>query len=204
MLDDTIQDLKVRLEPSELDAASLRKLLVQRDVELNESHRQNDELSLTETKFQCKFNGIVAELKGQERSIESKQESLERLVRGINGAASKVEDHKVLKESVISLYRTHANIQKGEYPRVNKVQKGDNNGRVDGNLKKKITKARKIGEKDNTSHEIDYTRLIKQNVLLTRVSLRNMSDEESWNFWLFILAYDYFVENIIDFGIGAQ
>eukprot|EP00814_Leptocylindrus_danicus_P018847 CAMPEP_0116018788 /NCGR_PEP_ID=MMETSP0321-20121206/8853_1 /TAXON_ID=163516 /ORGANISM="Leptocylindrus danicus var. danicus, Strain B650" /LENGTH=1176 /DNA_ID=CAMNT_0003489241 /DNA_START=260 /DNA_END=3792 /DNA_ORIENTATION=- len=168
MLDDTIQDLKVRLEPSELDAASLRKLLVQRDVELNESHRQNDELSLTETKLHCKFNGIVAELKGQERSIESKQESLERLVRGVNGASSKVEDHKDLKESIISLYRTHANIQKGKYPRVNKAQKGDNNGRVDGNLKKKILKARKIGEKDNTSHEIDYTRLIKQNVLLTR------------------------------------
>lgn len=172
MLDDTIQDLKVRLEPSELDAASLRTLLDRRDENLNEHHRQYDELNLIKTKLQCKFNGMHAELKGQESNLNSTQETLEFLAGGVNEALSKVEDHKLFKESVISLYRILTKIHKVKSLEVKTNQIVDKDGQEVANLKNKITKARSIGEKDHTSHEIDHTRLIKQNVFLTRVRWR--------------------------------
>ena len=179
VLDYKIKELKRQIEPRENEIADMRTQIEEMDLELEQYHKSNSALDLMIGELRLKMDGMNREIFSQEKVIETGAEFIKRFRRDLHGAAQKIGDNKGLKDSVTLLYKMYsqddlrlAGAGGGEG---GDGKKGGGGGEVQNeynrqreHLERSVESLKRKIEKDVDLHNSDHSRLVRENVALTK------------------------------------
>ena len=169
-LDEELQQLRQRLEPFEKNASNLNRQLHQSNAIFIQEEKEHNIIKLTLTGVADKLKALKRELIVQDRLIKSKKSFTKSRLLRVNDLRTK-KDYISLKAAVVDLYKSHnqnnvllSNESINEASAIKLMKEVED-------LKRKLCKANDICKKEQTSHEMDYKRLAKQNAILKRVCI---------------------------------
>lgn len=168
VLDYKIRELKKQIEPREDEIKRMRGQIQEMENELEQSRKSNTQLELNITDMKQKYEATSKTLKEKGNLVREKEAKVKQFKTRLHNSVSFIQEPRLLKESVIAMYRkcvedditesasVDADIQK-EYHR-----QREHLEHTVFSLKKKLVKDSKIHKADNVRIMQDNVSLIKE------------------------------------------
>lgn len=178
MLDYKIKELKLQIAPRENEITVMQRQIEDMDLELEQYHKSNLALNLMIGELKLKLEGLRKELLSQTSRVEINSKLLERFMRDLQEAWSVRQDYSAMKAKVVQLYRIYvqedvlqledggAGGGLGHGNDVEGPQRQYNRDREQ--MERSLDALRKSLHTDSKLHKRDLSKMMRENVLLTK------------------------------------
>ncbi|CAL8096630.1 unnamed protein product [Calicophoron daubneyi] len=171
VLDYKIKELKKQIEPRENDIKNYKEQIQEMEAELERFHKQNAQLEINIAEMKQKHKSVENELTQERQATRDVEAIVKRFKTDLFNCVGAIQDPKVLKASVIALYKKH--IHEDLSVQTNKagdatvdadIQKEFNRQRE--HLERSVGGLRKKLARDSEIHRVGYVRIMQENVSL--------------------------------------
>jgi cilia- and flagella-associated protein 57 len=177
VLDYKIKELKLQIAPRENEITVMQRQIEDMDLELEQYHKSNLALNLMIGELKLKLEGLRKELLSQTSRVEINSKLLERFMRDLQEVWSVRQDYSAMKAKVVQLYRIY--VQED----VLQLEEGGGGGLGHGNdvegpqrqynrdreqMERSLDALRKSLHTDSKLHKRDLSKMMRENVLLTK------------------------------------
>ena len=171
VLDYKIKELKRQIEPRENEIADMRTQVEEMDLELEQYHKSNSALDLMIGELRLKMEGMQREISAQQEELANSQEYTARFRRDLEGATRYLDDYKMLKGAVRSIYTKYVQEQSG-LPDGGNEGGGEMDAQMEYNrqrehLERNVEALKRKITKDVDMFMGDHARLMREGVSLT-------------------------------------
>lgn len=172
VLDYKIKELKLQIAPRENEILIMQRQIEDMDLELEQYHKSNLALNLMIGELKLKLEGLRKELLSQTGRVDVNAKLLERFMRDLQEAWAHRADQSVLKSRVVNLYRVYvqehvaSSATGGGRSEEAGPQKQYNRDREQ--MERSIDALRKSLRTDAQMHKRDLSKMMRENVMLTK------------------------------------
>mmetsp|Transcript_5890 Transcript_5890/g.6121 ORF Transcript_5890/g.6121 Transcript_5890/m.6121 type:complete len:1300 (+) Transcript_5890:152-4051(+) len=171
VLDYKIKELKLQIAPRENEITVMQRQIEDMDLELEQYHKSNLALNLMIGELKLKLEGLRKELLSQTSRVEVNSKLLERFMRDLQEVWSVRSDYNQMKAKVVQLYRIYVQedvllLEEGNGNDVEGPQKQYNRDREQ--MERSLDALRKSLHTDTKLHKRDLSKMMRENVLLTK------------------------------------
>uniref|UniRef100_A0A183B129 Growth arrest-specific protein 8 n=1 Tax=Echinostoma caproni TaxID=27848 RepID=A0A183B129_9TREM len=107
VLDYKIKELKKQIEPRENDIKNYKEQIQEMEAELERFHKQNAQLEINIAELKQKHKSVENELIQERQATRDVEAMVRRFKTDLFNCVGAIQDPKVLKNSVIALYKKH-------------------------------------------------------------------------------------------------
>ncbi|CAF0728049.1 unnamed protein product [Brachionus calyciflorus] len=167
VLDYKIKEQKKMVEPREMEIKDLKEEKTKMESELERFNKQNNQLDLINKEKDAKLEALQKELR-EERANKRKAElELKQIKTDIHNTVGFIQDPKVLKEKIKSMFTKHVHDDVTEAANVDQdIQK--EYARQRDHLEKTVNSLKHKLVKDSEIHKSDNIRIMQENVTLIK------------------------------------
>ena len=173
VLDYKIKELKLQIAPRENEILIMQRQIEDMDLELEQYHKSNLALNLMIGELKLKLEGLRKELVAQTGRVDINAKLLERFMRDLQEAWQYRGDQHLLKSRVVNLYRVYV-----QEDIASSASGGGGGGEESGpqkqynrdreQMERSIDALRKSLRTDAQMHKRDLSKMMRENVMLTK------------------------------------
>lgn len=108
VLDYKIKELKKQIEPRENEIKQMKEQIQEMESELERFHKQNTTLELTIAESRQRLKATERELAEARQRAHDVESRVRRFQTDLHNCVGYIQDPKMLKDSIVALYRKHA------------------------------------------------------------------------------------------------
>lgn len=167
VLDYKIKEQKKMVEPREMEIKDLKEEKTKMESELERFNKQNVQLELNNKEKESRLDATNKELKDERSRKRDAELELKRIKTDIHNCVGCIQDPKMLKECIKSVYQKYVNDDVSEAVNVDQdIQK--EYGRQREHLEKTVNSFKTKLKKDAETHKIENIRIMQENVTLIK------------------------------------
>ncbi|KER20605.1 hypothetical protein T265_10886 [Opisthorchis viverrini] len=165
VLDYKIKELKKQIEPRENDIKNYKEQIQEMEAELERFHKQNGQLELNIAELKQRHKCVENELVQERQNTRDQEALVRRFKTDLFNCVGSIQDPKVLKASVVALYKKHIHEDlTGEATVDADIQKEFARQRE--HLERSVSGLRRKLARDSEVHRVGYVRIMQENVSL--------------------------------------
>jgi len=171
VLDYKIKELKLQIAPRENEITIMQRQIEDMDLELEQYHKSNLALNLMIGELKLKLEGLRKELLAQTARVDVNSKLLERFMRDLQEAWAVKDDYNLMKAKVVQLYRVYVQedvlaLEGGGKGDAEGPQRQYNRDREQ--MERSLDALRKSLRTDAELHKRDLSKMMRENVMLTK------------------------------------